>query len=142
MPIKFDTVYTEYHDAIESLPNYTANEKINDEKYSPRATADKQFFLEFVDSPAVEEGMSSGNKETRSLRFNLKILFSYPGKNTYAVNEAATLALIDAVIVVLYSVSFEGYINIAIDNVSIGPLNNGYKLCTIPFEVSFAWSTI
>jgi hypothetical protein len=141
MSATFDTVYTAYHTTIDALSGYTPNEKINDETYSSRSTANKQFFLEFEGGPEVDEGISSGNTEIRDLNFNLKILYSYPGA-TYAVNEAATLTLINAVIIAIYGVTFSGYGNVSIGNFTLGPLSNGFKLCTVPFAVKFTWSTV
>lgn len=142
MATTFDTVYTAYHSAIDAISGYTPNSKINDETFSPRATAHKQFFLELTEGEPVDDGMGSGKIETRSLSFAAKVLYQYPAANTYAANEAATLSLINAVIKALYAVTFTGYIQIEIGRFQLSPLSNGFKLCTLQFRAMFSWSII
>lgn len=142
-----DTTFGDYYDSynteIGTWAGYNENDKINDEKYQPRSTAHKSFFLEFVENthydPALGGAMTS-KKEKTVLTFVLKVLFYYKSSQSFSANEKDTWNSIDAAKKQLYDFSGGRGDEMFFNSIIKESIETDFKLVTFSGVIRFVWS--
>ena len=121
-------VYEAYFNHLDGVSGYTANQKINDEGFMPASNADKSFFLE-IDGKDSQD--VSGNEETIRVHFVLKVVYKFPHKNKFSVNQKAAWNNIGSL--------ERGLINFAngradllnVQDITLEDISTGWKLAEI-----------
>lgn len=127
-------VFKLYNDFISTLEGYKQNKQINDEKYAPTSTADRNYFLEIKKKTA---STYSNTSEGASLEFHLKVIYQFPRKNDYDVNEHDMLNAIDELERAILDYSNDTDYYAFIDEINIENLTEDFRLATFVGRIDY-----
>jgi hypothetical protein len=127
-------VFLLYNTFVSGLEGYTENKQLNDEKYVPGANADKNYFLEFKKKTSQTY---SNNAEGLSMEFELKVIYQFPRKNDYAINEHDMWNAVDELERGLldYSNTIDQFA--FIDEINIENITEDYRLATLVGRIDY-----